>query len=61
LVPRREFEVLAIERHKGRMFRSASRWSQFVTMAIDQLSGRRSLRDVIENVSAHQQRLYHLG
>ena len=61
LVPRHEFETLAKKHHSGRMFRTASRWSQFVTMAIGQLSGRRSLRDLIDNVSAQQQRLYHLG
>lgn len=61
LVPRHEFEVLANRHHSGRMFRTASRWSQFVTMTIGQLSGRSSLRDVVENVSAQQQRLYHLG
>jgi len=32
-----------------------------VTIAIGQLSGRRSLRDLVDNVSAQQQRLYHLG
>lgn len=61
LVPRHEFEVLANMHHSGRMFRSASRWSQFVTMAIGQFSGRRSLRDLVDNVSAQQRRLYHLG
>ena len=61
LVPRHEFEVLAKKHHNGRAFRTASRWSQFVTMAIGQLSGRRSLRDLVDNVSAQQQRLYHLG
>jgi len=30
-------------------------------MCIGQLSGRRSLRDVVDDVSAQQQRLYHLG
>ena len=61
LVPRHDFEVLAKKHHSGRTFRTASRWSQFVTMAIGQLSGRRSLRDLVDNVSAQQQRLYHLG
>jgi putative transposase len=60
-VPRHEFEELANRYHSGRVFRTASRWSQFVTMSIGQLSGRRSLRDVVENVEAQQQRLYHLG
>jgi len=61
LVPRHDFERLAKLHHSGRTFRTASRWSQFVTMAIGQLSGRRSLRDLVDNVSAQQQRLYHLG
>jgi len=61
LVPRHEFESLAIEHHSGRAFRSATRWSQFVTMGIAQLSGRRSLRDIVENIDAQQHRLYHLG
>lgn len=61
MIPRHEFETLANKHHKGRAFRTASRWSQFVTMAIGQLTGRQSLRDVVENVSAQQHRLYHLG
>jgi putative transposase len=61
LVPRHEFEVLANRHHSGRSFRTASRWSQLVIMAIGQLTGRRSLRDLVDNVSAQQQRLYHLG
>jgi len=61
LIPRHEFETLAKQHHSGRSFRSASRWSQFVTMAMGQLSGRNSLRDIVENVSAQAHRLYHLG
>ncbi len=44
-VPRHEFEALANRHHSGRSFRTASRWSQFVTMAMGQLAGRISLRD----------------
>ncbi|MEO2176473.1 MAG: IS4 family transposase [bacterium] len=61
LIPRHEFETLAKQHHSGRSFRSASRWSQFVTMAMGQLSGRKSLRDIVENVSAQTHRLYHMG
>ncbi len=61
LVSRHEFETLAKQHHSGRSFRSASRWSQFVTMAMAQLAGRNSLRDIVENVSAQAHRLYHLG
>ncbi len=34
LVPRHEFETLAKQHHSGRSFRTASRWSQFVTLAM---------------------------
>ncbi len=61
LVPRHEFETLAIRHHSGRSFRTASRWSQFVTMATAQLSGRISLRDIVDNISSQAHRLYHLG
>ena len=61
IVPRHEFEALAKQHHSGRAFRSASRWSQFVTMTIAQLSGRSSLRDIVDNLSAQAHRLYHLG
>jgi hypothetical protein len=61
LVPRHEFEQLANQHHSGRSFRSASRWSQFVAMTMAQLSGRHSLRDIVENLSAQTHRLYHLG
>ena len=61
LIPRHEFETLAKQHHTGRSFRTASRWSQFVSMAMGQLSGRISLRDIVENLSAQAHRLYHLG
>jgi len=61
LIPRHEFETLAKQHHSGRSFRTASRWSQFVTLAMAQLAGRKSLRDIVENVSVQAHRLYHLG
>ena len=61
LVPRHEFETLANQHHSGRSFRTASRWSQFVTMAMAQLAGRISLRDIVENIGSQTHRLYHLG
>jgi len=60
-IPRHEFETLANLHHTGRSFRKASRWSQFVSLAMAQLSGRTSLRDIIENTKAQTHRLYHLG
>ncbi len=61
LVPRHEFETLSKQHHSGRSFRTASRWSQFVSLSMAQLSGRNSLRDIVENLSAQVHRLYHLG
>jgi hypothetical protein len=61
LVPRHEFETLAKQHHSGRRFRTASRWSQFVTLSLAQLTGRNSLRDIVENMSAQTHRLYHWG
>lgn len=61
LVPRHEFEQLAKEHHSGRAFRKASRWSQFTAMLLGQVSGRTSLRDIIDNLHAQSHRLYHIG
>ena len=61
MISRHEFEALAKQHHSGRSFRTASRWSQFVVMMMAQLSGRNSLRDIVDNVSAQAHRLYHLG
>ena len=61
LVPRHEFEGLARRHHRGRRFRKTSRWSQFVAMAMGQLSGRHSLRDVVDNANAQRRHWYHLG
>jgi hypothetical protein len=61
LISRHEFEDLAKQHHSGRSFRTASRWSQFVSLSMAPLSGRNSLRDIVENLSAQAHRLYHLG
>ena len=61
LVPRHEFESLAKRHHSGRAFRKASRWSQFTCLVMAQLTGRCSLRDIIDSVSSQAHRLYHLG
>ena len=56
LVSRHEFESLEKTHHKGRSFRTASRWSQFATLMMAQLSGRNSLRYIVENmaIKAHR-------
>jgi len=58
---RHEFETDAKKHHVGQKLRSATRWDQFVGMAMSQLSGRQSLRDIQSNLEAQQSKLYHLG
>jgi putative transposase len=58
---RHEFEVLAKQHHSGQKLRSATRWDQFIGMAMYQLSGRQSLRDIESNLETQQEKLYHLG
>lgn len=61
LVPRHEFERLALRHHAGAKLRRLTRWSQFVAMATAHLARRYSLRDVVGNLNAQAARLYHLG
>lgn len=58
---RHEFESLAGQYHVGQKLRAASRWDQFIGMAMSQLSGRQSLRDIQSNLAAQRHKLYHLG
>lgn len=58
---RHEFETEAKRHHVGQKLRSASRWDQFVGMAMSQLSGRQSLRDIQSNLESQQHKLYHVG
>ena len=60
-IPRHEFEALAKKYHTGRKLRQVTRWSQFVSMTLGQLTGRLSLRDIEDNMKAQSKRLYHLG
>ena len=61
LIPRHEFEQLSLQHHSGRAFRTMSRWTQFTALLMGQLSGRDSLRDIVDNLGAQAHRLYHLG
>lgn len=60
-VPRHESESLANGHHSGTVFRTATRWSQFVTIIKAQLSGRISLRDIVGSVSAQAHHLHHFS
>jgi hypothetical protein len=61
LIPRYEFDALAERHHSGQRFRSYNRWSQFLAMLTGQLAGRKSLRDITDNLKVQGKRLYHLG
>ena len=61
LLPRHEFEAEAREHQHGRELRVMSRWAQFVALGFAQLTGRQSLRDIVNNLSAQGRKLYHLG
>jgi hypothetical protein len=58
---RHDFEAEAKRHHVGQKLRSASRWDQFIGMALSQLSGRQSLRDIQSNLESQQHKLYHVG
>ena len=60
-IPRHEFESLAAKHHEGRKLRKMSRWLQFVSLTLAQLTGRVSLRDIVSNLSAQSHKLYHIG
>ncbi len=61
LCPRHEFETLASQHHVGQRFRSFNRWTQFGALFMGQLTGRRSLRDIVANMTVHREKFYHLG
>jgi putative transposase len=61
LIPRHEFEQLANAHQQGRRRRPGSRWAQCLMLMTAQLTGRTSLRDIVANVGAQTQKLYHLG
>lgn len=59
--PKYQFKK-CVDRYKGdHRVRSFTCWNQFVAMAFGQLTGRDSLRDTVMCLSAHREKLYHLG
>ena len=61
IFPRHKFQALANKYHAGQKFRSFSRWTQFVALLTAQLTGRDSLRDIVDNMSVQAGKLYHPG
>lgn len=61
ILPRYEFDK-CVARHDGNFkVRGFTCWIQFLTMAFGQLTGRESLRDTVNCLAAHREKLYHLG
>ena len=61
LIPRHEFQSLTNQHHRGQKLRKISRWDQFVSLLMAQLTGRQSLRDIEANMNAQNSHHYHLG
>ena len=61
LVPRHEFKRLTFQHDGKRRSDAMSRWTQFVSMAIAQLCGRSSLRDIEATIASQSHLGYHLG
>lgn len=61
ILPKYEFDKCVI-RYKGNSrVKDFTCWIQFLTMSFGQLTGRESLRDTVNCLSAHHKKLYHLG
>ena len=61
ILPRYEFEK-CVSRYRGnRRVKGFTCWIQFLAMSFGQLTGRESLRDTVNCLSAHQKKFYHLG
>lgn len=61
LLPRHEFEKLANCVDGKVRSTSLTRWSQFVALAVGQLNGRQSLRDIEGCINSQAHLHYHLG
>lgn len=60
-LPKYEFDK-CVARYKGNYKNKGfTCWIQFLTLSFGQLTNRESLRDIVNCLSAHPQKLYHLG
>jgi Domain of unknown function (DUF4372)/Transposase DDE domain len=60
-LPNYEFDK-CVARYKGNYKNKGfTCWIQFLTLSFGQLTNRESLRDIVNCLSAHPQKLYHLG
>lgn len=58
---RYEFDQCVDEFNGDNWVKTLSCWQQFLTMVFGQLSKRESLRDLCVSLTAHKEKLYHLG
>ncbi len=61
MFPRLEFEKLANTHDGKRRSDAFSRWSQFAALAVGQIGGRHSLRDIEATLASQPKQQYHLG
>ena len=61
LFPRHEFEKIRREVQPNVHARALSAWTQFVAMLSGQLTGRDSLRGMVDALAPQGRKLYHLG
>ena len=61
ILPKYEFEKCVARYQGNRRIKGFTCWIQFLTMSFGQLTGRESLRDTVNCLSAHQKKFYHLG
>ena len=61
ILPKYEFDK-CVARYQGNFkVKGFTCWLQFLTMSFGQLTNRESLRDIVNCLSAHQKKFYHLG
>jgi|MudIll2142460700_1097286.scaffolds.fasta_scaffold25175_4 putative transposase len=62
LLDRHDFRKIEQDRFRPkRKCRTLSRWGQFVVMMFAQITGRSSLREIVQQFEFHATKLYHLG
>lgn len=60
-VVRYQFNQCVVRYHGERLVKHFTCWDQFLSLAFGQLSFRRSRRDIVVCLTAHREKLYHLG
>jgi hypothetical protein len=61
ILPKYEFDKCVLRYNGNLRVKNFTCWVQFLTMTFGQLTGRSSLRDLVNCLAAHHKKLYHLG